>query len=333
MPVASSMFPVCRCGVGRRQVFSGHCISVIDLTIPSLKFKSLRLKERAVVRKRWIKLWTQETLYGTTKKELSLDERWVWPAFLALAGDSIIPGVICVAPGIPFTDQQLSDIIDVPMEILQSARGKMLEHGKISQNENGIIHIANWQRYQSEYDRTKGYKYSTQQTTPKSTTVSDVDNSVESLHQKVSPITEQNRTEDITDILRISGAFSALKLKGEKEENKVGFLMDVFKALHLKAPKDDLEELGGRMAGIMKSVSNDWIYVLTIIWNTTSTEIIGSHLNYIQGVIKKNVKPTTTHGGKLPKKYTEPEEFDAKYWEEYWAEHGGKPEGGTDKQV
>ena len=54
-------------------------------------------------RKRWVKLWTQETLYGTTSEELKLDEQAIWFKLLALAGDSPEPGRVEVAPGLPYS--------------------------------------------------------------------------------------------------------------------------------------------------------------------------------------------------------------------------------------
>ena len=146
-------------------------------------------------RKRWIKLWTQETLYGTTTRELEPAERWVWLGFLALAGDSVEPGTICAAPGVPWTDKQLSDVLKVSLAVLESAKTKMLNHEKITINE-GIIHISNWEKYQSEYDRTKKYRgtiFSGPNATPKSTTQLNVEKDVEKVQENVSSIPDQTR--------------------------------------------------------------------------------------------------------------------------------------------
>ena len=70
------------------------------------------------------------------------------------------------------------------------------------------------------------------------------------------------------------------------KKRKVAFLIDVFRAYHSKAPPDDLENLGGRIAGILKSISYDYGYLLGLIWDSRSINISGSHLNYIQGMIK-----------------------------------------------
>jgi len=108
-------------------------------------------------RKRWIKLWTQETLYGTTSRELTPAERAVWYGFLALAGDSIEPGKIQAAPGIPWTNEQMATILNVPLETLLSAKEKMIRFGKITVNEN-IIHITNWEKYQGEYEKLREWR-------------------------------------------------------------------------------------------------------------------------------------------------------------------------------
>lgn len=80
--------------------------------------------------------------------------------------------------------------------------------------------------------------------------------------------------------------FSALKEQLNKSKNKTGFLVEVFKEVHSRAPPGDFENLGGRIAGILKTISNDHLYLLGLIWDTSSVEIKGSHLNYIQGKIR-----------------------------------------------
>lgn len=90
--------------------------------------------------------------------------------------------------------------------------------------------------------------------------------------------------------------FSAEKEKLNKSKNKVGFLVEVFKGLHSRAPPGDFENLGGRLAGILKTVSNDYPYLLKLIWDTRSIKIAGSHLNYIQG----KIRGAKSRGRRLP---------------------------------
>jgi len=106
-------------------------------------------------RRRWIKLWTQETLHGTTCKELEPDERTVWFEALCAAGDSIKPGFICLTEDMGFSDKQLANLFKVPVELLQRALLKLESESinKIKRNHDGIIEICNWERYQSDERR------------------------------------------------------------------------------------------------------------------------------------------------------------------------------------
>jgi hypothetical protein len=110
-----------------------------------------------VPRRKWIKLWTQETLYRSISQELAPEERWVWIAFLCLAGDSVEPGVIMAAPGIAWTQDQLAQITKVPLPVMQSAFQKMIDAKKIHVNHGGIIYISNWEKYQTNWDRIRKY--------------------------------------------------------------------------------------------------------------------------------------------------------------------------------
>ena len=111
------------------------------------------------VRRRWVKLWTQQTLHGTTSQELEPAERWVWCGFLCLAGDSPCPGTICVAEGVPYNDEQLARILRVDLRLLGSAISRMKAAGKIETNGDGI-HICNWEHYDSIGDRAlEGRRY------------------------------------------------------------------------------------------------------------------------------------------------------------------------------
>ncbi|KKM22273.1 hypothetical protein LCGC14_1627060 [marine sediment metagenome] len=108
-------------------------------------------------RMRWVRLWTQETLYGTTNRELTLEERAIWFELLCLAGDSSEPGTICVSPGVSFTEHQLSGILGAPPATLRKAIAKLTEVNKVSVNGTGCIQIVNWDRYQG-FDRQEYQK-------------------------------------------------------------------------------------------------------------------------------------------------------------------------------
>lgn len=140
-----------------------------------------------MARKRWIKLWTQETLFGTTSKELEPDERAVWFGFLALAGDSPTPGCICVSPEIPYTRTQMCQILNVKRALLNRAIDKMFRFGKISINGDGCFTIASWTHYQGDYVRVQQHRERYQ---------SNSDDDVTNETPNVTGGTEQSRTEE-----------------------------------------------------------------------------------------------------------------------------------------
>lgn len=107
----------------------------------------------APLRKRWIKLWTQELLYGTISKELTLEQQAIWIKLLALAGDSPIPGIICLAPDVPYPMPSLAKVIGTDLNTLEIAL-KRIASEEVSEItiSNGFIHICNWKSYQ-EFNR------------------------------------------------------------------------------------------------------------------------------------------------------------------------------------
>ena len=67
--------------------------------------------------------------------------------------------------------------------------------------------------------------------------------------------------------------------------NKVAVLVGAFKILHPDATSEDLETAGGRLAGMIKQAGDAGL-VLLKIWMTAPVNIVGSHLNYINGALK-----------------------------------------------
>lgn len=107
----------------------------------------------APLRKRWVKLWTQEVLYGTISKELTLEQQAIWIKLLALAGDSPIPGTICLAPDVPYPMPSLAKVIGTDLDTLEIAL-KRIASEEVSEItiDSDFIRICNWKSYQ-EFDR------------------------------------------------------------------------------------------------------------------------------------------------------------------------------------
>lgn len=108
-------------------------------------------------RRSWIKLYTN-IVYGSTPKELLPAERWVWIGLLAMAGDSVVDGSVCLSETLGYTNEQLAEILGVEEPVLEAALSKMAATGKIQVGSKNKISILNWKKYQSEYDRQKSYR-------------------------------------------------------------------------------------------------------------------------------------------------------------------------------
>ena len=178
-------------------------------------------------RKRWIKLWTQETLYGTTSQELELDEQAIWFKLLALAGDSPEPGQIEVAPNIPMTDEQISGVVKAPLDVWLRTKQRLQapDVEKISINQ-GIIHIKNWQKYQIEADRTEYMRQYMRDYRKGKATDKPNSKQVNSKQANSKP-TDQNRTEgkggDQNDLTTTTASENLAKISKLYEEN-IGML-------------------------------------------------------------------------------------------------------------
>jgi hypothetical protein len=109
---------------------------------------------------RWIRLWVDESINGTTFTELNAEHRGVWYTLLLLAAYSPKPGTICIADGVAYTREQLAAFTKLVLEVLNRGIEHLSAPGveKITVNKDGTISICNWLKYQTEYDRQKGYR-------------------------------------------------------------------------------------------------------------------------------------------------------------------------------
>lgn len=85
-------------------------------------------------------------------------ERFLWFAFLLLAGDSPYEGKIALTEDMGYTDEQLGSMLKCDPGLIQRAKKVMVKYDKIKVLKNNIIQIVNWKKYQSEYQRQKPYR-------------------------------------------------------------------------------------------------------------------------------------------------------------------------------
>jgi len=125
-------------------------------------------------RRQWVKLWVNEWLDGTSRFELTAQQRLLWIDLLALAGRSRFPGQIYAGVGgdgskVGYPIGYLSGLLQMDEVTLNNALKLLREHCHITLDESApeqyIIGIINWEKYQSEYLRQKTYRKVTTQTT------------------------------------------------------------------------------------------------------------------------------------------------------------------------
>lgn len=86
------------------------------------------------------------------------EELGAWVRLLRMASLSPENGVIEIAKGVPYTEQQIKMVIKTERDYLK----KWKEQGAIK-IENGVISIEKWSSYQSEYNRQKPYRQKLQE--------------------------------------------------------------------------------------------------------------------------------------------------------------------------
>lgn len=232
-----------------------------------------------MTRLRWIKLWTQETINGTTRRELEPAERSLWFDLLCLAGDSPDPGTICVAPGIPYTDDQLCQLLKVPPALLERARDKMLKAGKLEKRDR-CLRIAKWEHYQGDYIRVQQHRrrVSNETQTPAVT--------------NVTPRTEQSREDGTYTEVRKEANASAKRTPARKARAEDAF--------HLRPEKpaknyDQVARLHadtfGRVTTALAQVLNDMALTYPLQWIGEAYKEAASHdakgVAYVLTILKR----------------------------------------------
>jgi len=107
-------------------------------------------------RRSWIKLWTTGWLHGSIRWQLTADERGVWADLLAFAGECGQEGEISDNSGRALPRNFIANQFNISQTLLDRTLAKCKHDGRIEEEEReGIIKIANWGHYQSEYERQK----------------------------------------------------------------------------------------------------------------------------------------------------------------------------------
>ena len=115
------------------------------------------------------KLYAEDWLDGTTRYQMTGDQRAFWIDLLAMAGRGRVGGIVCAGRDgdklIGYPIEKFQSLSPEPLDVLKTFA--LFERtGKVriesEKNEYGltlyVIHILNWTKYQSEYERVKPYR-------------------------------------------------------------------------------------------------------------------------------------------------------------------------------
>jgi hypothetical protein len=109
----------------------------------------------------WIKLYCENWLTGTLRTETP-EVRSVWADLLALVGNNKYSdyGRLQLSPDIGYSDQQIVKILKIPLRLWVEAKQRFIATDRITVDDDNIISIQNWSKYQVDYTRQIKYKKS-----------------------------------------------------------------------------------------------------------------------------------------------------------------------------
>ncbi len=96
---------------------------------------------------RWIKLYTRESLRGSIRFELTMEEQGVWFNLLCMAGESRVQGIIQAAPGVSYPIEFIASQLRIKERLLVDTLKKFEKQGRVVISDEGI-RIKNWEKYQ-----------------------------------------------------------------------------------------------------------------------------------------------------------------------------------------
>ena len=234
-------------------------------------------------KRNWVKLWVDEWLSGTTRFELSEKQRSIWIDLIALAGKSRFPGIIASGQyedsyrGYPLS-YLAGSLVYSEVDFID-ALNNCEKYGKIrierhvhDDIENLVIHINNWDKYQSEYLRQRKYNKA------------EVDGNEEQKKEDVTHNTKEKK-ENPT-----SYQYWFDKLLKENSNNPIPMLADAFCALtgsEMPTEKNKRDKLIKRMGALYRDCRNDAFEVLAGIRDLNGRKIEGDKLNYLTAMLHK----------------------------------------------
>ena len=114
-------------------------------------------QDRRTTKRRWFKMYPAECINGSIRYQLTPSQRGVWYDLLSFAALCSNTGDICDREGKAFPLSFIANRLNIGQVLLKGTIQLCIDDQRITEDEAGI-HITNWTRYQSEYDRQKPYR-------------------------------------------------------------------------------------------------------------------------------------------------------------------------------
>ena len=102
---------------------------------------------------KWIKITTSmfddEKIKLIEKMPEGMSILLIWIKLLILAGKCNVSGYIYLAENIPYTDEMISTIFNMPLNIIRFALTTFVKFNMIEISEDQLIKIVNWEKHQN----------------------------------------------------------------------------------------------------------------------------------------------------------------------------------------
>ena len=94
----------------------------------------------------WFPLWSDKWLFGSTRHELTHEQRAIWTDLMAVGNKD--DGFIRANETTGYPMEQLAGLLCCSKELLETTIKICIEKGKLEDKGNGIYYICNWENYQ-----------------------------------------------------------------------------------------------------------------------------------------------------------------------------------------
>ena len=104
----------------------------------------------------WIKIYCDRWLNGSIREETP-EVRGIWVDLLVLAGSGKYgdSGEIKITDRLGYFDKQLAELLQISVQKWVACKKKLIQTERVCVENNNIIVIKNWSKYQSEYERQR----------------------------------------------------------------------------------------------------------------------------------------------------------------------------------